>query len=144
MVSDILTAVSLKLSGSFSYPVYGDETVSQGMKRPCFFICLTKAAETTLPSGRTRLEAPLDIVYFPKNAGSYTEMRQIGQELFELLQVLSLPDGSFVRGKGRKFDIIDGAIHFFITFTMHLLPVEADADKSDISMYDLDLLLGLD
>lgn len=144
VISDILTAVSLKLRGSFRKPVYGDEPVSQGMERPCFFICLTEAGETLMPSGRMRLEAPLDIVYFPRIAGSYTEMRQIGQELFILLQLLQLPDGTSVRGRKRKFDIIDGALHFFITFTVHLLPAEADVDKSDILMDDLDLQMGLD
>lgn len=144
MVSDILSAVSRKLNSGFKIPVYGDEQVSQGMKRPCFFVCLTEAAEESLPSGRVLLRAPLDIVYFPKIAGSYTEMRKIGQELFDLLQVFTLSDGSLIRGRGRKFDIIDGALHFFIGFNLHLLPVESEEDRLETLMRDLDLLLELD
>lgn len=144
MVNDILTAVSLRLKGKFGYPVYGDEPISQGMKRPCFFICLTGAAETPLIAGRKWLEVPLDVVYFSQSKGVYSEMRQVGQELFDALRVLPLSDGSLIRGRGCRFEISDGVLHFYITFAMHLLPSEEDRDVSDILMENLDLQLGLD
>lgn len=144
MVGDILTAVSLGLAEEFDCPIYADESISQGMERPCFFISMMEASVNPLPSGRSRMTVPLDIVFFSENIGAYSNMRKVGQELFDLLQVISLPDGSTVRGRGLKYEISDEALHFFITFVIHLKPSKEKSDISDIAMNNLDFQLGMD
>lgn len=138
-----MTAVSLALSQRFGLPVYGDESVVQGMERPCFFISVIEAEQVPLPSMRKRLRVPVDITYFPDRPGAYSLMYQMGQELMALLEIVTLPDGAKLRGRGLRYEVADGLLHFFESFVLHLIPLEDD-EVSGGSMEDLDLRFGIE
>lgn len=138
-----MTAASLALSEEFGLPVYGDEAVVQGMERPCFFISVIEVSQIPLPSMRKRLQIPVDITYFPEESGKYLSMYQVGQELMSLLEVVTLPDGSRMRGRGQRYELSDGLLHFFESFILHLIPAKDDG-VSNGAMEDLDLQLDVD
>lgn len=128
MVSNLIGGVSRKIRGEFECPVYADETVFQGLSEPCFFIALTRASRSPLPGSRSRFRAQMDIAYFPRISGSYAEGWEVGGRLLTLLRVVQLGDGDAVRGKNISFEIVDGILHAYVLYELHLLEIEDEPE----------------
>ena len=121
MVNDIVNGISVKLNSTFGegYKVY-DVNVEQGLKRPCFFIKLLTSINTSLMGKRKKREYPFDVHYFPNDETDNVEMMGVGDNLMEALEYITLLNGDIVRGFDMTYEIIDGVLHFNVTYKVTL------------------------
>lgn len=126
MVNDLITAISIKLNTTFGdrFKVYKND-VKQGLKEPCFLIATLKPSLKPLLGGRSFKENPFDLHYFPKDDGDNGEMLAVAERLMDALGVVTMQNGDLIRGTNMNYEIVDGVLHFFVNFNMHLIkPVE--------------------
>ena len=125
MIEGVLDGISQVIARGFpGYPVYGDSRVRQGLETPCFFVGLGACNTAPLPGGLLGVRQAVDVVYFPENQEDYGEMWGVGPQVLPLLAVLTLPDGSRLRGTGLRCDVEDGLMHMRAVYRLRLIPVE--------------------
>lgn len=137
MVNDIINGISTKLNSTFGegYKIY-DVNVEQGLKKPCFFIKLLTAITTPYMGKRKKREYPFDVHYFPNDETDNVEMMAMGDNLMEALEYITLLNGDTVRGHDMTYEIIDGVLHFNITYKVTL----NDISKEDaMDEYGIDV-----
>lgn len=119
MISEIITAISLRLNEAYPDATVDTDKVEQGLQEPCFFIEVLEPIRTPLVGQRWQQDTLFDIQLFDseaKNMQFYT----IAEELFAYLEYITLPDGSSIRGTSMHFVVNDGVLHFFVTYTVFL------------------------
>lgn len=127
MVNEIRDGISIKLNATFGdgYKVYLKD-VRQGLKEPCFFVALLQPERRPMIGPRSFQTNPFDIHYFPIDEADNGEMITVGEQLMEAMEIITLLNGDLIRGTNRKYEIVDGVLHFFVNFNMHLIkPVDA-------------------
>ena len=129
----IIDGISVSLHKYFgdAYKIYA-ETVEQGLKIPCFFIGHEDTSRKNMIGGRYFSRYSFDISYFPKEGK--LEMLEIAEKLMDCLKIIELPDGSPVRGRNMRFNIANGILHFYISYSMFLEEVEVK-DKMEGMVY---------
>lgn len=138
MLNEIIKGVSMKLNAAFGnrYRAYEND-VKQGLKPPCFFIGVLKPELSPLVGRRYLSTNPFDIRFIPPDGGRNTEMFSVAAELLEALEYITLPDGDMLRGTGMSYEVVDGVLHFFVSYNLTLIkPVEK------IPMETLDVEMG--
>lgn len=121
MIEEIIAAIARALSGEFGegYTIYG-ETVEQSLQTPCFFVfCASEESRIQRP-GRYRRDSLFAVQYLPKSREEpRSECESVAGRLFLCLELIWLADGP-VRGVGMRSDIVDGVLHFFVSYNMFL------------------------
>lgn len=122
VIDDVVHGISRKLNAAFGqgYRIYEND-VKQGLKEPCFFIASLSPSRIQLVGRRYRQIMPFDIAYFPKDGGDNSGMNSIGDQLLDVLEYVTLPPNAPVRGVKMRYEIVDGVLHFFITYELHLM-----------------------
>ncbi|MDP4152886.1 MAG: hypothetical protein Q8865_05510 [Bacillota bacterium] len=140
MVNKIIDGISVKLNRTFGdgFRIYSSP-VEQGFNEPCFFIMPLTPSQSPLIGNRFLRQHPFDIHYFPADKNDYGDMNEKGGDMYAALEYITLLDGSAVRGTAMKYEIVDGVLHFFVSFDMIVLleddPGEPMADlnaKTDV------------
>lgn len=137
MVNDIINGISIKLNSTFGdgYKNY-DVNVEQGLQKPCFFIKLLTVITTPYMGKRKKREYTFDVHYFPKDETDNVEMMSVGDVLMDSLEYITLLNGDIVRGHDMTYEIIDGVLHFNITYKVTL----NDISKEDaMDEYGIDV-----
>ena len=118
MINDILDGISKAIGDTFGdiYKIYGDEETEQGVERPCFFISLVTSSTKNEPSKRYLDLNTFEISFFPAAKKSRAEMHTVGDALKNILKVLTLLNGTKLRGVNVHVEVVDGALHFFVTY----------------------------
>lgn len=118
MIGEIIKGVSVGLHAAFGegYKTYHND-VKQSLKEPCFFIVPLAPSMSPLQLHRFLQTNPLDVQYFPRDGGDNAEMLAVAGELFGCLRLITLPDGGRLRGTEMSYEIVDGVLHFFVTYT---------------------------
>lgn len=119
MTNDIIAGVAGALAQEFGYPVYQND-VAQGLIPPCFLISLLSPSRKPYLGTRQRYDVPLDVLYFPEEAGDNRTLIDVADRLFETLAWIDLPDGDRLRGMDVHFEIQDQVLHFFVVYTLFL------------------------
>lgn len=139
MVNEIITGVSLGLNGVFgdAYEIYKDG-VEQDLKEPCFFIAILQPQWTPQLNRRSKLIVPLDVHYFPLDGTNNGDMINKATDILTALECITLPNGDTLRGLDKSFQIIDGVLHCFVTYTVYLVkqytPPEMESVDSDVGV----------
>jgi len=122
MILSIIDGISLRLDEYFGddYKIYL-EAVEQGVRTPCFFVKHEETMRKKLIGERYLARYKFDINYFPKN--DKHEMLSHAELLEDCLGLIELPDGDLVRGRGMRFSIKDGILHFYVEYVMILMAV---------------------
>lgn len=124
MVNNLIDGISIKLN-----QVFGDgkriysEPVKQGLKEPCFFIVSLNPSQTQAMGLRYFRQHPFDIHYFPSKTGGNQEIQDVASDLFEALEYITLLNGDLVRGTNMHYEVIDGVLHFFVSYNMYVKKV---------------------
>ena len=140
MVNEIIEGVSVALDSVFGdgYAIYSSEEVEQGLREPCFFIKAISPSKEPKLTGRELRTCPLDIHYFSESAGNHAEINRVAGILFESLEYITLLNSDLLRGTGMHYEVVNGVLHFFVDYAVHLRTTEqADAMddlKKDISV----------
>lgn len=127
MVNELIKGVSIKLNATFGdgYEIYVKD-VKQGLKEPCFFIAVLQPERRPMLGLRSFQTNPFDIHYFPEDETDNGEMIGVAEQMMDALEMITLLNGDLIRGTNRKYEIVDGVLHFFVNFNMHLIkPVDA-------------------
>ncbi|MEK4355196.1 phage tail terminator family protein [Paenibacillus sp. FSL R5-0475] len=129
-MQDIKNALIKKLSlFTPEYPVY-DEAVEQGMKQPCFFVLLLESSQVRGVNRRYQRFNPFDVHYFPqrKSAALREECELVAEKFYSELEYLTGHSGIY-RGTGMRHEIVDGVLHFFVEYNVHLIRDKAPEIK---------------
>lgn len=127
MVNDITNGISVKLNSIYGdgYKIY-DSNIRQELKPPCFFIKLIKVINTPLLGSRKKRQHFFDVHYFPVNDADTENIHAVGDALTEGLEYITLTNGDILRGKDMSYEVIDGVLHFNITYQTVLINMEKD------------------
>lgn len=118
MILSILAGISQKLRQDFpGMRVYRDD-VEQGLEPPCFLVQLLEPSRAQMVGQWWRQEQLFCVQFFPKT-GKNTELYEVGGALFATLETVPLPDGG-LHGTGLRFEVADGVLHFFVSYTAFL------------------------
>lgn len=121
MTNGIIWGVAGALVREFGQecPVYQNE-VTQGLEPPCFLIELLAPSRKPYLGTRQRYDVPLDVLYFGAQEGDRAALIDIADRLFAALTFIETPDGDRHRGMQMRFEIQDGILHFFVTYSLFL------------------------
>lgn len=116
MLNKIIDAISIKLNQVFgdTVEIYTDQ-VKQGFEEPCFFIALLNSSQEQIIGARYHRESLFDIHYFP--AGDNREINDVADMLLEEMEYLDVA-GDLVRGTGMHHEVVDGVLHFFVSYNL--------------------------
>lgn len=122
MVSELMKGISSKLNATFGdgYEIYLKD-VAQGLTEPCFFIAVLQPERHPMLGNRSHQTNPFDIHYFPEDETDNCEMISVAEQMMDALEMITLLNGDLIRGTNRRYEIVDGVLHFFINFNMHLI-----------------------
>ncbi|URN83974.1 phage tail terminator family protein [Acetobacterium wieringae] len=114
MIDQIITGIATTIAGLYPDCTVYTEPVEQGLVEPAFYIHCINVDQSDLIAGRFRQSMPFEVVYFPLNglADIYTTI----QTLTPALRLLTLPDGTKIRGIEINGKPIDGEGHIFVTY----------------------------
>lgn len=117
MVNDFITGITKKIKSQYSDKVY-DSNVEQGLDTPCFFVKLVTSTSTPFIEKRKKTDYMFDVHFFPEDETDNASMMEVGDMLTYLLEYISLPTGQTNRGHDISYQIIDGVIHFNVTYSV--------------------------
>lgn len=91
------------------------EDIEQNLAAPAFFAaCIEPKAEQVIGRRYCR-ENLFNIVYFPKDENSNSEIYDIQERLFGALEYICV-DGDLIRGTGCEMRVIDGVLNVTINY----------------------------
>ena len=124
MINSIIESISVALNAEFGdkYKIHREEK-RQGLKEPCFFIqCLNPMEELFLWKRYFR-QNQFCIQYFPEDKlHGKQECYAVGERLFSCLEYLDV-GGDLVMGTKRKYEVVDGILHFFVNYDLFVYKV---------------------
>lgn len=110
----ILDGITLALRSAYPDSHIESDTVEQGLHPPAFLVHLVSAGQKVRVGKRWQRTPGFDVIYFPK-AGR-EECYAIADDLCRLLEVIALPTGDLLRGTGMNFEVVDGVLHFLVSY----------------------------
>lgn len=137
MINDVITAISRTLDARFGCPIH-TEPVEQGLTPPCFIINIVDAESEPLLYKRSNRVYNFDVVYISKS-GAYSEMYSVADKLIAALNTVTMIDGTQLLAYDKRYEIVDGDMHFFMTYQMPVIETE---DKDPMESYSLSSEIG--
>lgn len=110
----ILDGITLALRKAYPDAQIESNAVKQGLRPPAFLVFLVSAGKLTHPNSRCRCTPRFEVLYFPQK--NREESYSIADSLCEILEVVSLPGGDKIRGTDIDYSIVDGILHFLISY----------------------------
>ena len=124
MLNTIMEAISVALDAEFGdgYEIYIEE-ISQDMGGHAFFIQCLNPTEELFFWKRYFRKNQFCIQYFPENKlHGKEECYAVGERLFSCLEYLDV-GGDLVMGTKRKYEVVDGILHFFVNYDLFVYKV---------------------
>lgn len=123
MIEQIITGMATKIASLYPDCTIYTEPVEQDLQEPAFYIHCIDVDQRDRIAGRFIHSMPFEVVYFPLNglADIYTTI----QTITPALRLLTLPDGTKIRGIEISGKPIDGEGHIFVTYDVTMKSVEA-------------------
>ena len=95
----------------------------QGLKEPCFFIQCLNPTEELFFWKRYFRQNQFCIQYFPEDKmHGKQECYAVGERLLSCLEYLDV-SGDLVMGTKRKYEVVDGILHFFVNYDLFVYKV---------------------
>lgn len=105
--------------------IFGDKHVGQGLIPSSFFVGLGECSTSPLPNGLTKLRQHVEVIYFPKSQGDYSELWSIAPKALGALEQIPFGEDGLIRGTSRRCTINDGLLHLHAIYHLRLVPREA-------------------
>ena len=124
MINSIIESISITLNAEFGdkYKIHREEK-RQGLKEPCFFIQCLNPTEELFFWKRYFRQNQFCIQYFPEEKlHGKQECYAVGGRLFSCLEYLDV-GGDLVMGTKRKYEVVDGILHFFVNYDLFVYKV---------------------
>ena len=112
MIDNLIGGIARQLHERFgeTYTIYQDQ-IPQGFREPCFFLMMIGTSVSPIPNGRYAGKYALDVHYFPKRKGKRGELFSISEQLMDLLECVTLLDGTKSRGFNLHSEVADNVLH---------------------------------
>lgn len=129
MENEFIAGISIKLN-----KVFGDEKriytedVAQGLKEPCFFILPLNLSQSNMLASRKFVQMPFDVHYFPEVPNNNSELFEMGWELTDALEFITLVSGDMLHGTDMHCEVVDGVLHFFVSYNIFTVPIATVSD----------------
>ena len=122
LLDEITKGISKVLKERFPEKKIYVAEVPQDFVEPCFFIKLLKLDEKQVFGERYFRRYFFDIRYFPdKSTNKSRDIWNIVDILQDILELITLPNGSLIRGTGRNAENEDDILHYFISYNMYVI-----------------------
>lgn len=132
MIYEVIEAIAGKLAEKYDYDVHV-EKMPQDFEEPCFFIKLIDSDEDQLIDNRYYRKNAFDVAYF--NDNNNKDLYKKANELTDILEYVKLENGNLLRGTGRKSEIVDGVLHFIVSYDYTVLkPREKQALMEELKI----------
>ncbi len=119
-INDVRKSVVSALKLNFPAIKRSAEEIKQGFNEPRFFIKLLSVPHDQELGLRYKRSHSFDIHYFPASAtGANEEMHDIAESLHSCLEYITV-NGCQCQGKKISHEIIDGVLHFFVSYVLRL------------------------
>lgn len=132
MINKIIDGISIKLNQVFGdgYSIYS-EGVEQGLTEPCFFIAFLNFGQTHRRGNRYFREHFFDIHYFPlSEEEKNNEINEVSEQLTSELEYIQV-DGDLIRGTDINHETVNGVLHFFVNYNLHVYKVGDVIDRME-------------
>lgn len=138
MVNKIVQGIAVQLNSVFGddYKIYQND-VSQGLKKPCFFILVMHVRHSPLINKHRYQQASFDIHFFPAEGGDNQTILGIADRLLETMEYIVV-EGRPVLGTDMNYQTIDNVLHFFIQYNAFVVS-DTDLDGAYEVMQTLNL-----
>lgn len=139
MINSIIESISVSLNAEFGdgYTIY-TESVEQGLQEPCFFLSCINPTDRVFLGKRRFRENQFCIQYFPSGKGrEKEECNAVAERLFSCLEYIAVT-GDLVRGSKMKYEVVDGALHFFVDYDLFVYKA-ADPDRMEKMSQNVDV-----
>lgn len=139
MINQTIDGISVKLN-----QVFGDEVriysedIKQGLTEPCFFIMVLNPSHEQGLGVKGIRRQPFDIHYFPSVVGSNLELQTMATNLYEAVDMITVGEG-LVRGTQMSHRVVDGVLHFFVSYNMHVTQATTAEDAMEELTHDSSL-----
>ena len=120
VTTELINGLARKLHSIRAYPVYVDE-IRNNVQFPCWRIKLLDDTSVKLVVGdRYQQDMDFDIWMILNECGEIDDVRKqvisLAESLMYDLEVITLADGTKVRGDNLHYRITDGVLHVFVTY----------------------------
>ena len=136
LFDDITRALYKEFGDSCKYYV---EEIEQNSQRPCFSVgALNPIIESHSLVRYTRI-TPIVIHYFTdKDAtnDAKKDVHRVAERLWQTLEYLEF-NGNLIRGDSISWDVVEGVLQFFITYTFDVYKVEDKVMMEDGTYNDV-------
>ena len=128
-INNVLDGVILKLSQSFPNATIYEEEIKQGLVEPCFFVKLFPVAQNKEFGRRYKRYHTFDVHYFPlSDEDANVEKHDVAEKLYDALEWISIGLSSH-HGSKMTDEIIDGVLHFSVSYNFHVMRSKKDYPK---------------
>lgn len=130
ILSSIIVAIALDLDAEFGsgFTIYTEE-IKQGFQEPCFFIAVLEPTQNQIIGNRYLIKHPFDIHFFPTETGGNAEIYNVAERMMDILEYIAV-GGDLLRGSNMRYEVVDGVLHFFVNYDLHVLRVPDVPEES--------------
>ena len=139
MIDKIIQGAAVRLKDLYPTAEIYQQDVRQGLVPPAFFINVLNASVSPLSNHRYFMECNLDILYFPIDEGDNALMQQVGMDLMDELEFITLPDAAVLHGTGMSMEIVDNVLHFMVSYNQPLLKTKGEI--TDMKTQETEIIL---
>ena len=139
MINKIVQGISVKLNALYPSAEIYQQDVRQGLVPPAFFINVLNASVSPLSNHRYFMEGNLDILYFPEDAGDNALMQQVGMDLMDELEFITLLDTTVLHGTSMSMEIVDNVLHFMVSYNQPLLKTKGEITEMETQETEINL-----
>ena len=108
------------------------ESQNQDIVRPCFLVKEITSGQDKLMFNRYRRNPRIRITYLPKDSSSVEEdCRAMGERLYEVFRILTLPNGRSIFGREMSYEIVDNELRFTVEFPVQVVWAEEEQPKME-------------
>lgn len=130
MVNNIVNALAGALKQAYPTAKIYTDTINQGLVEPSFYIMTLKSTQEQKLGEKYYREHYFDIHYFSDSRNN-NSLHEVATDLYNTLEVITLLNGDSVRASKMNYEIVDGALHFFVHYNMHLRKTEVPGDNME-------------
>ncbi|MGV8153426.1 MAG: DUF6838 family protein [Alkaliphilus sp.] len=129
MVNNIVNAIAIALRQEYPLAKVYTDAVHQGLVQPSFYIMTLQSSQEQKLGNRYYREHYFDIHYFSDSNNN--AIHDVASALYGALEDIAFLDGDLIRASKTNYEIIDGVLHFFVHYNMHLMKVEVLGDNME-------------
>ncbi|RXZ77251.1 hypothetical protein EBB07_33810 [Paenibacillaceae bacterium] len=140
VINDVISAMSRALDDRYpDIPIHGEE-IKQNLDPPSFFIKLFPVNHTRKLGRRYMRQHTFDVHYFPQGfdaddqVAENEEMHGVAESLYDRLEYIEC--NGLIRGTKMRHEIINGVLHFFVDYNIHLMRDKKDGPVMQVMVQE--------